>query len=169
LDTALTHWADTVAATTGADRRDTAGAGAAGGVGFAALAILDATLVPGIELILNLADFANHLSNTDLVITGEGTLDEQTLHGKAPAGVATAAQAAAIPVIAVCGQNTLAQPRLHAAGFTAAYSLSSIEPDITRCFTEGKTLLKHLGTHIATHHLPQTAIPPPPPPNHQTP
>ncbi|MEV6558067.1 glycerate kinase [Nocardia sp. NPDC051756] len=168
LDTALTHWADVVATTTGADRRDTAGAGAAGGVGFAAVAILNGTLAPGIELVLDLAGFAHHLTGTDLVVTGEGTLDAQTLHGKAPTGVATAAQAAGIPVIAVCGRNTLPKTRLQSAGFTAAYSLSEIEPDINRCFTEGEDLLKRLGTHIAEHHLPQTPIATEPPAKHAT-
>ncbi|KAA8884359.1 glycerate kinase [Nocardia colli] len=168
LDGALAHWADVVTATTGTDHRETPGAGAAGGVGFAAVAILDATLAPGIELILNLADFANHLTDTDLVITGEGTLDEQTLHGKTPAGVATAALTAGIPVIAVCGRNTLPETRLQSAGFKAAYSLLAIEPDINRCFTEGEELLKHLGTHIAKHHLTQTTTAPHPALNHAT-
>ncbi|MFD6158032.1 glycerate kinase [Nocardia sp. NPDC060256] len=162
LDAALTHWADTVAATTGTDRRDIPGAGAAGGVGFAAVAVLDAILAPGIELVLDLADFADHLPGTDLVITGEGTLDDQTLHGKAPAGVAAAAHAAGIPVIAVCGRNTLPTNRLHAAGITAAYSLVAIEPDIHRCFTEGEQLLKRLGAHIADQHLSRTPTAPGP-------
>ncbi|MFI6044631.1 glycerate kinase [Nocardia sp. NPDC051321] len=156
LDAALTHWADIVAATTGTDRRDLPGAGAAGGVGFAAVAVLDAILAPGIELVLDLADFGNHLSGTDLVVTGEGTLDEQTLHGKAPAGVAAAAHAAGVPVVAVCGRNILPEARLQSAGFTAAYSLVEIEPDIHRCFTEGEELLQRLGTHIAEQHLLQT-------------
>ncbi|MFE9580045.1 glycerate kinase [Nocardia sp. NPDC006044] len=153
LDSALAHWADIVTATTGTDRRDIPGAGAAGGVGFAAVAILDGTLAPGIELILELTDFADHLVATDLVVTGEGALDEQTLHGKAPAGVATAALAAGVPVVAVCGRNTLSGNRLQSAGFTAAYSLSTIEPDINRCFTDGEELLKRLGAQIAERHL----------------
>ncbi|MFI6165406.1 glycerate kinase [Nocardia sp. NPDC051052] len=156
LDAALTHWADIVAATTGTDRRDIPGAGAAGGVGFAAVAVLDAILAPGIELVLDSADFGNHLTGTDLVVTGEGTLDEQTLHGKAPAGVAAAAHAAGIPAVAVCGRNTLSEARLQSAGFTAAYSLVAIEPDVQRCFTEGEELLQRLGTHIAERHLSQT-------------
>ncbi|WP_225728828.1 MULTISPECIES: glycerate kinase [unclassified Nocardia] len=153
LDAALTHWADIVAATTGADHRDAAGAGAAGGVGFAAIALLGAALTPGIELLLDLVDFGNHLTGADLVVTGEGTLDEQTLHGKAPAGVAAAARAAGIPVIAVCGRNTLSPNLLHTAGFTAAYALTTIEPNQHRCFTNGEALLRQLGAEIATHHL----------------
>ena len=92
LDAALAHWADVVDAATGrAGVRDRAGAGAAGGVGYAAMAVLGAELEPGIGLVLDLVRFADHLPGARLVITGEGSLDEQTLHGKAPAGVAAAA------------------------------------------------------------------------------
>ena len=94
LDAALTRWADLVARETGRDLRDAPGAGAAGGVGFAALALLDADLRPGIELVLDLVGFHEQLAGADLVITGEGALDEQTLHGKAVAGIAAAAAAA---------------------------------------------------------------------------
>lgn len=153
LDAALTHWADIVAATTGADRRGTAGAGAAGGVGFAAVAVLDATLTPGIELIMDLVDFSAHLAAADLVVTGEGTLDEQTLHGKAPAGVAAAALAAGIPVVAVCGRNMLSGNRIADASLSAVYSLQSIEPDTHRCFSEATALLRELGAQIAVRHL----------------
>ncbi|MEV2221193.1 glycerate kinase, partial [Nocardia vinacea] len=154
LDAALTHWADCVAVATGTDLRDRAGAGAAGGVGFAAVAVLGARLRPGIELVLELVGFAERVAAADLVVTGEGTLDEQTLYGKAPAGVATAAGFAGVPVIAVCGRNTLPVKRLHEAGFSAAYALADIEPDIARCFAEGELLLERLGVQIAAEHLP---------------
>ncbi|WP_083898387.1 glycerate kinase [Nocardia vinacea] len=154
LDAALTHWADRVAVATGTDLRDRAGAGAAGGVGFAAVAVLGARLRPGIELVLELVGFAERVADADLVVTGEGMLDEQTLYGKAPAGVATAAGFAGVPVIAVCGRNTLPAKRLLEAGFSAAYALADIEPDIARCFAEGELLLERLGVQIAAEHLP---------------
>lgn len=81
----------------------TPGAGAAGGMGAALMAFCDATLRPGIDLVLDAVDFARHLDGTDLVITGEGRLDAQTAAGKAPAGVARAAHARGIPVIALGG------------------------------------------------------------------
>ncbi|HEY5844264.1 MAG TPA: glycerate kinase, partial [Mycobacterium sp.] len=129
LDGALGRWADIVQSATGADHRSTPGAGAAGGVGFAAIAMLGATLRPGIDLMLELVEFHQHLEDAMLVITGEGSLDEQTLHGKAPAGVASAAVAAGIPVVAVCGRNLLSDEQLRAAGVVAAYSLLDVEPD----------------------------------------
>jgi glycerate kinase len=91
LDAALSQWAQAVRSVTGDDVADRPGAGAAGGVGFAALAVLAATLRPGIDLVLDLVGFRAALPGAGLVVTGEGSLDEQTLHGKAPAGVAAAA------------------------------------------------------------------------------
>ncbi|MET0862820.1 MAG: glycerate kinase [Nakamurella sp.] len=153
LDTALGRWADVVAAAGGTDHRDAPGAGAAGGVGFAAIALLGATLRPGIELVLDLVGFHRQLAGAELVVTGEGSLDEQTLHGKAPAGVAAAAAAAGIPVVAVCGRNLLTADKLAAAGISAAYSLLEVEPDAQRCMTDAAQLLEGVGETIATRHL----------------
>lgn len=154
LDAALGHWADVVAAHTGSDRRSAPGAGAAGGVGFAAIALLEAVLRPGIELVLELVGFRQQLVGADLVVTGEGALDAQTLHGKAPAGVAAAARAAGVPVVAACGQNLLADGVLRAAGITAAYALTDLEPDVQTCIARSTPLLADLGARIAAEHLP---------------
>jgi len=166
LDAALTHWADLVAgagagsgsAAVGADLRHAPGAGAAGGVGFAALALLGAELRPGIELMLDLVGFHHQLIGADLVVTGEGALDEQTLHGKAVAGVAAAAGAAGIPVVAVCGTNRLDHDRLREAGITAAYALTDLEPDVRRCIAEPIPLLRRLGERIAVDHLARSTM-----------
>jgi glycerate kinase len=155
LDVALGHWADVVAAACGSDRRDTPGAGAAGGVGFAAVAVLGATLRPGIELMLDLVGFHDRLEGADLVVTGEGSLDEQTLHGKAPAGVARAAREAGVDVVAVCGRSTLSPDQLRAAGIGAAYPLLDLQPDARRCMREAAGLLERVGARIAEHHLTQ--------------
>jgi glycerate kinase len=156
LDAALGRWADVVAAAVGTDHRDAPGAGAAGGVGFAGIALLGATLRPGIDLMLDLVGFHRQLAGAHLVITGEGSLDEQTLHGKAPAGVAAAAAAAGIPVVAVCGRNLLTAEQLSAAGIVAAYSLLAIEPDPQRCMTDAAHLLEAVGETIATRHIATT-------------
>jgi len=95
LEQGLARWADVAEKSFGFDKRDEPGAGAAGGLGFAVLGVLGAGTQPGIELMLDLLSFAGHLPGARLVVTGEGALDEQTLHGKAPAGVARAAAAAA--------------------------------------------------------------------------
>lgn len=105
LDAALAHYA----AVLGPDQAASPGAGAAGGIGYGALVALGASFRPGIEVMLDVLGFAPALERATLVITGEGSLDEQTLHGKAPAGVAAAARAAGKEVVAVCGR--LALPR----------------------------------------------------------
>lgn len=153
LDDALSHFADVVAEHTGRDHRAASGAGAAGGVGFAALALLGATLQPGIDLIFDLVGFEEALRGVDLVITGEGSLDEQTLNGKAPAGVATAARRQGTPVVAVCGRTTLSQARLELAGFQTTYALSDLEPDLKRSMAHAAPLLETVGEHIAHQHL----------------
>jgi glycerate kinase len=97
LEQGLARWADVAEESFGFAKRDEPGAGAAGGLGFAVLGFLGASTQPGIELMLDLLSFADYLPGARLVITGEGALDEQTLHGKAPAGVARAAAAAEGP------------------------------------------------------------------------
>ncbi|WP_326821368.1 glycerate kinase [Streptosporangium sp. NBC_01756] len=129
------------------------GAGAAGGVGFAALAFLAADIRPGIEYLLDLLGFHDRLDGARLVITGEGSLDEQTLHGKAPAGVAAAAAKAGVPVVAVCGRRALGDEELNAAGITAAYALTDIEPDPAVCMAEAGALLERLAREVARRHL----------------
>lgn len=154
LDDRLGQWADLVARETGTDLRDVPGAGAAGGVGFAAIALLGAELRPGIDLVLEMVRFSEQLAGADLVVTGEGALDEQTLHGKAVAGVAAAARG--VPVVAVCGVNRLAPEQLRGIGVAAAYALTDVEPDVRRCIAEPRPLLEELGERIAVEHLTMT-------------
>ena len=132
-------------------KRDEPGAGAAGGLGFAALGFLGATMQPGIELMLDLLSFDSHLPGARLVITGEGALDVQTLHGKAPAGVARAVAAATrdLPVVAVAGVCSLTPDQLRSAGIARAYALADIEPDLARCREQAGPLLEDLAGHVA--------------------
>ena len=131
------------------DAASAPGAGAAGGVGFAALALLGAQPRPGIDLLLELIDFQARLPGADLVVTGEGSLDVQTLHGKAPAGVAAAARAAGVPVVAVAGRSLLRTDELAGAGIAAAYALSEIEPNPVRSMADAGPLLQQMGQRIA--------------------
>jgi len=149
LDAALSHWADLVAAATGHDHRADAGAGAAGGVGFATIAILGATLRPGAQLMLDQLGFHDALAIADLVVTGEGSLDEQTLRGKAPAAVAAAGGAAGVPVIAVAGRCLLDAARLQAAGFENVYTLLDEAATPRQAFDEAPALLRRIGSRLA--------------------
>jgi glycerate kinase len=150
LDAALARWADAVEAALGtAGARDVPGAGAAGGVGYAAMTVLGGQARSGIELVLDLVGFSDHLPGARLVVTGEGSIDEQTLHGKAPAGVAAVAVVAGIPVVTVSGRVTLPAEQLHAAGIEHAYALTDIEPDVRRCLAEPGPILNKLAEILA--------------------
>jgi glycerate 2-kinase len=153
LERGLRHWSQLVSEATGREDAGRAGAGAAGGTGFAALALLDAAIKPGIELILDLIDFDRRIAGADLVVTGEGSLDAQSLAGKAPVGVARAAAKAGIPVVAVAGRLQLSPPRVREAGISAAYPLTDLEPDLDRCIANAGPLLRRAGAEIAKHWL----------------
>ncbi|MFD5315431.1 glycerate kinase [Streptomyces sp. NPDC127098] len=160
LDAALAHFARVLERTEGGRAAEYAaapGAGAAGGIGFGALIGLGAVFRPGIEVMLELLGFERALAQAELVITGEGSLDEQTLHGKAPAGVAAAARAAGRPVVAVCGRLAIDEPALRAAGIEAAYPLTDLEPDPRRCIAEAGPLLERVARRLAEERLAPTA------------
>lgn len=144
LEAALTHWATVVES-----HPWMPGAGAAGGVGFALMAVLGAQRRPGIDLVLDLVGLDDALSSADLVITGEGSLDAQTLTGKAVRGVATRTARHGIPVVAVCGRLTLGDADLQTLGLRAAYPLSDLEPDPRRSIADAEPLLRRTGAAIA--------------------
>ena len=125
LDAALGHFAQVAAATLGKDHSGFPGVGAAGGLGFAARAFLHARFRPGIELVAELSGLAVAVKGADLLITGEGRLDSQSLHGKTPVGVARVASAAGVPVIALAGSLGEGYQAVYEAGINAAFSLSS--------------------------------------------
>ncbi|MEJ1199206.1 MULTISPECIES: glycerate kinase [unclassified Streptomyces] len=157
LDAALAHFAKVLeeTATVGARAAEYAaspGAGAAGGIGFGAM-LLGARFRPGIEVMLDVLGFAPALERADLVITGEGSLDEQTLHGKAPAGVAAAARAAGKEVVAVCGRLALPAEALGRAGIRRAYPLTDVEPDVAKCIAEAGPILERVAERIARDFL----------------
>lgn len=135
--------------------RDEPGAGAAGGLGFAALAFLAARIRPGAELMLDMISFADLVAGARLVITGEGSLDTQTLRGKAPAGVARAAASAqAGPVVAIAGRCMLSAAQLREAGIEACYALADIEPDPERRTAYAGPLAEEAARRLAADWLP---------------
>lgn len=149
LDAALAHLVKVLDASALAA---SPGAGAAGGIGFGAL-LVGARFRPGIEVMLDVLGFASALERADLVITGEGSLDEQTLHGKAPAGVAAAARAAGKDVVAVCGRLALAPEVLGRAGIRRAYALTDVEPDVAKCIADAGPILERTAERIARDYL----------------
>ncbi|MFD5628737.1 glycerate kinase [Streptomyces sp. NPDC127072] len=155
LDASLAHFAavlEKAIGTRAAEYAAAPGAGAAGGIGYGAL-VLGARFRPGIEVMLDVLGFAPALERATLVITGEGSLDEQTLHGKAPAGVAAAARAAGKEVVAVCGRLALRPEALGKAGIRRAYPLTEVEPDIAKCVEDAGPILERVAENIGRDFL----------------
>jgi glycerate kinase len=104
LDRALTRFADVIQRDLGPDVRNLPGAGAAGGLGTSLVAFLGAQLRPGIDVVMEAVGFADRLARADLVITGEGKLDTQSLRGKVPAGVMRRAREGGKETVILCGR-----------------------------------------------------------------
>lgn len=112
LDRALAHLAAVVHRDLGVDLRDEPGAGAAGGLGFGLMAFLGARARPGVEVVSLALDLPARLGAADLVVTGEGLLDEQSLRGKVPAGVLRLARELSVPAVVLCGERVSDLPSL---------------------------------------------------------
>lgn len=117
LDEGLRHFSEVVAGVMGRDCSSVPGAGAAGGLGYAFMQFLNAGLESGVETVLDAVSFDTLIKNADLVITGEGRIDGQTLTGKAPYGVARHARRLGIPVLAIGGTVNIDKAQAAEAGF----------------------------------------------------
>ncbi|WP_019987219.1 glycerate kinase [Rudanella lutea] len=106
------------------DEADLPGSGAAGGLGFGARVFLKARLEPGFDMVASYLNIESELDNTDLVITGEGSLDEQTLNGKVIGSLVRMAQTRNIPVVAFCGQLALPAQRVRQLGLHEAIAIT---------------------------------------------
>lgn len=125
LDEALSRLADFSAQVLSRDERHSPGAGAAGGLGFAAMAWLNAQMRPGAALVAELVSLDQAMRLADLAFTGEGSMDAQTLRGKTPMGVIEVAQRHGVPVIALVGRLGDGYQSLYDEGLTAAFSLAN--------------------------------------------
>lgn len=123
LEANLTRLADHLERVTGRPYRTLPGSGAAGGIGGALVSVLDARLVSGSRLLVESRLFQAALSHANLVLTGEGNLDNQTLAGKGPWAVAQAARSRGVPVFSIVGQNKIPAEAAQAAGFTRVIEL----------------------------------------------
>ena len=124
LDRGMKHLAGLIFETTGKDISYLPGSGAGGGMGGGCVAFLQATISSGIELIMDYLRFDEFIQGADLLITGEGRMDRQTLFGKVPVGIARAAASRHIPVIAITGQvDTTADKALREAGLSAIFPI----------------------------------------------
>jgi glycerate kinase len=110
LERALGHLAAVIFRDLGLDVRELSGGGAAGGLGAGMVAFLGAHLRPGVELVMDTVGLGRRVARADLVLTGEGALDLQSLHGKVPDGVIGAAWAAGVPALVLCGRAEVRPP-----------------------------------------------------------
>ncbi len=141
LDHGLANLADVIQAELGHEVLELAGGGAAGGLGAGLYAFLGAELRRGIELILDLVGLDTKLEAADLALTGEGHIDVQTTHGKAPAGVGAAAKARGVPCLALAGSVGTGLDALHEIGIDAVFSLCPGPISLEQAMAEGKRLI----------------------------
>jgi glycerate 2-kinase len=138
----------TFAAVIGPEFADLPGAGAAGGLGFGLFA-LGGHRVSGADLVLQLLDVGAHIAASDVVITGEGSLDEQSLAGKLPVRVAASCLEAGVPCVAVAGRVLLGRRRAAAVGFAEAHSIEGYAGSLEAALTLGPAGLRGLAAQVA--------------------
>ena len=124
LDKNLFHYASVIKSDLGIDVKEVEGTGAAGGMGAALLAFFEADLMRGIDLIMDTLQLEAHIKNADMVVTGEGKIDRQTLYGKTVAGVAGVAQKHGVPVIAIAGKIGNDIDEIYNLGVTSIFSIA---------------------------------------------
>ncbi len=123
LDRNLAHYADIIKKSLGVDVKNVPGAGAAGGMGAALMAFLGAELKSGIEIVTQALNLEEHIHDCTLVVTGEGRIDSQSIHGKVPVGVANVAKKYHKPVIGIAGSLTRDVGVVHQYGIDAVFSV----------------------------------------------
>lgn len=141
LDAALARLAAVIERDLGKRVAEVPGAGAAGGAGAGLIAFLDATLLPGAPLVVEAAGFDAKLAGADLVITGEGRVDEQTAYGKAPGEVAKRAQAAGVPVVLLAGSKGPGWEALKRLGVSAVVTLTEDGEDPQQAINQAEGML----------------------------
>lgn len=158
LDDGLAHLARIIERDLGISVGDLPGAGAAGGFGAGAAAFLEATLRPGIEVVLDLVHFDEQLQDCDLVLTGEGCMDGQSLGGKVPIGVSRRARKQNVPVVAIVGITGPGIEPVYGEGITAVFTTNREalpfetircrgEADYRRTLTDLMRLLSAMNAH----------------------
>ncbi|CAM4293812.1 glycerate kinase [Bacillus manliponensis] len=125
------------------------GAGAAGGLGAAVVAFLDGTLRKGIDIVLDYTEFDKHVQNADIVVTGEGRIDEQTAYGKAPVGVAKRAKKYEVPVIAIAGSVSHNCIPVYKEGIDAVFSVVTSAMTLEEAYGTSKENIELTARNIA--------------------
>ncbi|WHY75187.1 glycerate kinase [Neobacillus sp. WH10] len=140
LDTNLSHFADIIECDLGKKIKDVSGAGAAGGLGGGLLAFLNAELKRGVDIVIEATGLSQFVQDADLVITGEGKIDGQTIFGKTPIGIAKTAKKFGTPVVGIAGNIANDSDIVHDYGIDAVFSI-----------VPGVVLLEDAFTHAAEY------------------
>jgi glycerate kinase len=148
LEDALAAWSRALRVAGTPDVSGIPGAGAGGGIAAGAIAGLGATLDSGFDLVVELTGVDNALDRADLVITGEGSLDEQSLNGKAPAGIAKRARARGIPLLAIAGRIQLAEAQLAELGVVGSRALIEHAPSLAHAQEHAAELLRQQAAEL---------------------
>ncbi len=141
LEQGLRNLAKVIKRDLGIEIKDRPGAGAAGGLGAGLMAFLGGGLAAGIEMILKITDLKAYIKKADLVITGEGKLDRQTIYGKAPMGVARLAKEYRRPVIGIAGTLGPGSELLYRHGFTSVFSIMEKPVTLSQAINDAESLL----------------------------
>ncbi|HDY7773642.1 glycerate kinase [Vibrio vulnificus] len=149
LDKNLAHYAAIIKQQLGVDVRDMAGAGAAGGMGAALLGLLNAELRPGIEIVMDAVRLDEIVADADLVITGEGRIDSQTIHGKTPIGVARTAKKHGLPVIGIAGCLSADCGVVHEHGLDAVFAVVNRSVDLPTALAEAAENVELTARNVA--------------------
>ena len=148
LDNALTHYANIVRKQWNIEIDTVNGAGAAGGTGAALIGFLQAQLIPGIELITDQLNLEEKIANADLVITGEGKIDQQTLNGKTISGIAKIAKKHHVPVIVIAGSLGENLNKLYEIGISAIFSIVDHPMSLENALKNSDQLLQRCSENI---------------------
>lgn len=130
------------------DVRHIPGGGAAGAFAAGLMAFLGGRIESGIDLILEHAQFGHHLKTADLVITGEGQIDTQTLQGKGPIGIARQAQQAGVPVVAIVGGMNADDTLLHQAGLHAVLPIVTAPMPLAEALSRAEELVERAALRL---------------------
>lgn len=150
LDRNLAHYAAVIEKEMDIHIQNVPGAGAAGGLGGGLLAFLSAELKPGVDIVIEATQLESYIKNADLVITGEGRIDGQTIYGKTPIGVAKTAKKHSVPVIAIAGSIGAGSEAVYEHGISALFSVVPGAVDLSEALAKAVENIERTAKNVAS-------------------
>ncbi|SUV07683.1 glycerate kinase family protein [Priestia megaterium] len=150
LDRNLAHYAAVIEKEMDIHIQNVPGAGAAGGLGGGLLAFLSAELKPGVDIVIKATQLESYIKNADLVITGEGRIDGQTIYGKTPIGVAKTAKKHSVPVIAIAGSIGTGSEAVYEHGISALFSVVPGAVDLSEALEKASENIERTAKNVAS-------------------